>query len=222
MGELAAAVAHQINNPLTTILSDSQLLLEHVKPSSPEFESLSAIVRSGKRAKGVVRRLLAAVRTTEPSIYESVDVVASIRETLALLKPHLARENIPLTENLPTYPVPPVRAVPGELDDVWLNLLLNAHDALVGRPDPAMGIDVEYSAADHLLRVFIWDNGPGIPEDKLADIFKPFFTTKPIGEGTGLGLHIARQVVDRVGGSILVDSLIGVGTRFTVLIPTLP
>jgi signal transduction histidine kinase len=221
MGELAAAVAHQINNPLTTILSDSELLLEHSQPHTPQYESVSAIVRASKRAKAVVRRLLAAVRTVEPSGFDTVNVIATIEETLALVRPYIEREKMRLHQRLPDGKLPPIRAIPGELDDVWLNLLLNAHDALTGRPNPELGIQVEYLPARGVIEVQVWDNGPGIPPEISEEIFKPFFTTKPPGEGTGLGLHIARQIIDRVGGAISVESMPDVGTRFFVSLPVL-
>ena len=107
----------------------------------------------------------------------------------------------------------------GQLDDIWLNLLLNAHDALVGRSDAQVGIQLDYEPGASFLDVVVWDNGPGIPKHIQTEIFKPFFTTKPVGEGTGLGLHISRQVVDRVGGEISVESAEEQGTRFLVRLP---
>ncbi len=219
MGELAAAVAHQINNPLTTILSDSQLLLERKQPDTIEHDALSAIVRAGQRAKGVVRRLLAAVRTNADAGVEAVDVVATIEDTLALVRQHLERDGVKIYVKFPSSAIPPVQAVPGELEDVWLNLLLNAHDVLVAYDNGEIRIEVRYLRAEHMVAVSVSDNGPGIPESVINDIFKPFFTTKPMGEGTGLGLHIARQAVERAGGTIQVRSDPQAGTRFMVLLP---
>jgi two-component system NtrC family sensor kinase len=220
MGELAAAVAHQINNPLTTILSDGQLLLERTPEASPEAESLAAIVRAGKRAKGVVRRLLGAVRTSDTTALELIDVPGTIDETVALLRSHIAKAGIRLSVVLPEGPVEAVRAVPGELDDVWLNLLLNAHDALAGRRGAEMGIALEAHPERRMLEISVWDNGIGIPPEYLESIFKPFFTTKAPGEGTGLGLHIARQAVEHAGGTLRVESAPDRGARFIIELPT--
>jgi two-component system, NtrC family, sensor kinase len=120
---------------------------------------------------------------------------------------------------LPEEKLPPVWAVPGQLDDIWLNLLLNAHDALIGREGAQMGITASYTLGDDTIQVIAWDNGPGIPAKIIDEVFKPFFTTKPVGEGTGLGLHICRQTAERVGGSISVESAPDTGTRFLVRLP---
>ncbi len=219
MGELAAAVAHQINNPLTTIVLDTELLLEKVPQDAETTEALNAISRSGKRAAGVVRRLLAMARPTTTDIPRSaVDVIYTIEEIITLIRPHIEREGIRLLVQLPQTSLPPVRAVPGELDDVWLNLILNAHDVLVGVPHAEIGVAAGYDYVSGIIEITVWDNGPGIPEEIVGEIFKPFFTTKPIGEGTGLGLHICRQVVDRVGGVITVTTS-SEGTQFKVRLP---
>lgn len=222
MGELAAAVAHQINNPLTTIVLDTELLLLREPEDTDVHQSLSAIMRAGKRAAGVVRRLLASVRpnvSADPP--QAVNLTMTVEETVALVRAHIERERIKLFSNVPREPLPPVLAVPGELDDIWLNLLLNAHDALAGRANAEMGIDVHYNSPDDYIEVIVWDNGPGIPEELVEEVFKPFFTTKPVGEGTGLGLHICRQVVDRTGGSITVQTVPDKGTKFFVRLPVM-
>lgn len=219
MGELAAAVAHQINNPLTTIVLDAELMLLNESPDSARHEALTAIMRSGKRAAGVVRRLLTTARRPDAGAMEPIDVAGTINEVVALVKGHIERDRVRLHKQLPDVELPPVLAAPGELDDVWLNLLLNAHDALKGREGAELGIEVRYAPGGERLDVLVWDNGPGIPQHLQQDIFKPFFTTKPVGEGTGLGLHICRQVVERVGGTISVESLPATGTRFLVRLP---
>jgi len=221
MGELAAAVAHQINNPLTAILSDSQLLLEQKRQDTIDYEALSAIVRASQRAKGVVRRLLAAVRTNIDAGVEAVDIITTIEDTLALVRQHLERDGTKIYVKFPSSSIPDVQAVPGELEDVWLNILLNAHDVLIAREDGEVRIEVRYLRTEQMVAVEIADNGPGIPDSVINEIFKPFFTTKPLGEGTGLGLHIARQAVERAGGTIKVRSDSQTGTRFVVLLPAL-
>jgi signal transduction histidine kinase/putative methionine-R-sulfoxide reductase with GAF domain len=219
MGELAAAVAHQVNNPLATIVMDSELLLSNAAPGSLEYDSLSAIFRAGKRAAGVVRRLLAGVRVDSAAVEEPIEVLRTIDDTVALVRSHIKREQMKLYWKPPSIPLPPVLARTGELDDVWLNLLMNSHDALVGQPGAELGIQVDYTPGQDWLEVSVWDNGPGIPENIQKEIFKPFFTTKPVGEGTGLGLHICRQIVESAGGVIELHSRMNEGTQFIVRLP---
>ncbi|MBI1258613.1 MAG: GAF domain-containing protein [Chloroflexi bacterium] len=219
MGELAAAIAHQINNPLTTIVLDTELLLESRTQDTKDYEVLSAISRAGKRAAGVVRRLLSMARPIASDTPRSpIDVVYTIRDITTLVRPHIEREGIHLTSQLPENGFPPVLAVAGELNDVWLNLILNAHDAVIGRKSPEIGVTCTLDSENDMIEVIVWDNGPGIPVEIIGEIFKPFFTTKPQGEGTGLGLHICRQVVDRVGGVISVQTSDS-GSRFVVRLP---
>jgi signal transduction histidine kinase len=220
MGELAAAVAHQINNPLTTIMVDSEIMLLDESPENANYPSLQAINRAGKRAAGVARRLLAIARPGDPeSPPMRIDVKDTIQGILSLVKVHIERDQIAVIVDLPNDPVPSVMAVSGQLDDIWLNLLMNGHDALVGCEDAQLGINLVYPPESEFIEVTVWDNGPGIPEKLQEEIFKPFYTTKPIGEGTGLGLHICRQTVDRIGGTISVMSRPGEGARFLVKLP---
>ncbi|HVU12079.1 MAG TPA: GAF domain-containing protein [Phototrophicaceae bacterium] len=219
MGEMAAAVAHQVNNPLTTIVLDTELLLENEPTDTKEYEVLNAILRSGKRAAAVVRRLLAMSGPSAPDATRApIDVIYTIEDIVTLVQPHIEREGIRLTLQLSEDELPAVMAVPGELNDVWMNLILNAHDAVIGQPNAEIGVSTAYDTANAVVEVDVWDNGHGIPEEYLEEIFKPFFTTKPKGEGTGLGLHICRQVVDRVGGTITVQTSAS-GTRFSVRLP---
>jgi signal transduction histidine kinase/CheY-like chemotaxis protein len=220
MGELSAAVAHQINNPLTTILAESELLREDTKETPRQYQSVLAIHDAGKRAAGVVRRLLTHARADKAiARVEATDVVDSIRGVLSLVKSHMNRSRIQVVTHIPEIPLPPIYAAPGALDDIWQNLLINAHDALVGRPNPRVDLWVEYAPDDSQIKVLVQDNGTGIPSHILENIFKAFFTTKPPGQGTGLGLHICRDVVDSIGGSIKVENVPTGGARFTVCLP---
>jgi signal transduction histidine kinase/CheY-like chemotaxis protein len=220
MGELAAAVAHQVNNPLTTIVVDTELMLSDEPTNSRNYKSLEAVLRAGKRAASVARRLLAIARPHDPEApVSSVDIIDTIKGVITLTKSHLERSHVKMIANLPSEPMPPVYAVQGQVDDVWLNLILNAHDALSGRKDGCITVNAAYTPGSSFIEVIIADNGPGIPEHIMTEIFKPFFTTKPIGEGTGLGLHICRQVIERVNGSIEVESTPNKGTKFVVRLP---
>lgn len=219
MGELAAAVAHQINNPLTTILGDTEMVLQDLSPDDPNLEPLQAVSRAGKRAHEVVRRLLAMARQRAPDdTIDEVDVNDTIRNTLTLVKGHVEQGSVTLVVDL-QGDLPGVAAIRGELEDVWLNLLLNARDAVANRPDSRIGISSKRDPVNGLVRVIVWDNGVGIPKEHHGKIFDPFFTTKPVGEGTGLGLHICRQIVEKCRGSITFESEYNEGTRFVITLP---
>jgi K+-sensing histidine kinase KdpD len=218
IGELVAVVAHQINNPLTTVLVDSELLMSDLPKDSPQYESAVAINRSGQRAHAVVKRLLSTARRSNPEDRAVwVDVHQTIRNTLDLISTHLGRGGVRFEVQLETDPPSYIRAPSGHLEDVWLNLLMNARDALNNRAAPAMGVQ-SHRLPDRL-DVLVWDNGSGIPPEMRERIFEPFFTTKPSGEGTGLGLYICRQVIAQVGGRISLESAAEKVTVFRVSLP---
>jgi signal transduction histidine kinase len=195
-------------------------MLSKEPTDTDRYRTFESINRAGKRAAGVVHRLLAASRKNsldEPMT--PVDVVSSVDDIVLLVRSHIERDHIRLVYDRPEKPMPMVTAVPTQLDDVWLNLLLNANDALRGRKGAEMGISIACPPPGDHIEVLVWDNGPGIPAEIQDRVFQPFFTTKPVGEGTGLGLHICRQTVERVGGSISLQSSYNEGTRFVVRLP---
>lgn len=221
MGELAAAVAHQINNPLTTVIADTQMILQDMDEAHRDYESLQAVNRSGKRAHEVVRRLLGMARQTEedePPI--PVDVNQTIQNTLMLLSKHIEQHHITFKQQLADN-LPLVAGLRGQLEDVWMNLILNARDAVAHRSKPTIGILSKYNEETSMVEVIVWDNGSGVPEDKQDEIFDAFFTTKSEGEGTGLGLHICRQIVGKCNGEIMLQSTNNKGTTFVVMLPSI-
>lgn len=216
IGELAAVVAHQINNPLTTVMVDAQILLEDLPSESQLRESVSAIYRAGQRAHTVVKRLLSTARRGKADEKPQwIDVNRTIRNTLDLVLAHIERGKITVEVALDESTALNVSAIPGYLEDVWLNLLLNGRDALANIPNATLGIKSHRAGKD--AEVIVWDNGRGVPTDYLPHIFEPFFTTKPMGEGTGLGLHICKTVIEQCGGTIGVENK--GGARFIVRLP---
>ncbi len=218
IGELAAVVAHQIDNPLTAVLGNTEFLLQDVSVDDPIREPLDTIHRAGKRAHTVVSRLLSiARRGAEGEQSQPVEIHATINAVLELVTAYIQREHVTLTVDLASTLLT-VCALPGHLEDVWMNLLLNARYAVRGIPNAA--IHVQSWAADEYAFVAVADNGPGVPVDHRAHLFDAFFTTKPAGEGTGLGLYICKQIVDRAGGTITLDDDTTIaGARFTVRLP---
>ncbi|MBI5958494.1 MAG: GAF domain-containing protein [Chloroflexi bacterium] len=219
MGELAAAVAHQINNPLTTILGDTELILQDLSSDDLNREAIEAISRAGKRALEVVRRLLTMARQQpEDNVLQALDVNETIYNTLTLVRGHIQQGSIALHVELQKE-MPPVVVNQGQLEDVWMNLLMNARDAVVHRVDPQIAINSRYDQEHRQIEVMIGDNGIGIPMELQSQVFEPFFTTKPPGEGTGLGLHICQQIVHKCHGQIRLESAYNQGTRFIVSLP---
>jgi signal transduction histidine kinase len=218
MGQFAAVIAHQINNPLTTVIGDSYLLLQDLPPDTDAHESAQAILRAGERAHSVVKRLLGTARRAgpaEPDRY--IEINQSIRNTLELITSYVERAGIELHIELDpadeTYTYGPV----GHLEDVWLNLLSNGRDVLLGRPAAMLSVRSVWQGKQGV--VTISDNGPGIPRHIQDVLFEPFFTTKPEGEGTGLGLYVCKQVVNHFKGTITAQTYANQGTLFTVTLP---
>src|SRR5690606_26928205 len=126
---------------------------------------------------------------------------------------------VELVVSLPEAHIPPVRAAKGRLDDIWLNLLINAFDAVKDLAGAKIRVEASYDDGRGEVFITISDNGPGISADIIDKVFSPFFTTKPVGEGTGLGLHISREIAESAGGAIQVESKPYNQTVFTVRLP---
>ncbi len=217
VGQLAAGVAHEINNPLTAIIANAQLMQREVSSDSELFESLDLISRAGARAAHVVRNLLDFARK-ERYQFLPTDINETVKRAISLVQHELLARSITL-DYLPQSDLPLVAASQDQIQGVWLNLLLNAIDAI----EHTDGIlKVKTSLADSFVFVEISDNGKGIPPERLPRIFEPFFTTKAIGRGTGLGLSVCDRIVKQHGGRIQVESELDQGTCFTVMLPVGP
>ena len=227
IGELAGGVAHDFNNLLTAITGHCDLLMLRHDQGDPDYADLVQITQNANRAAALVGQLLAFSRkqTLEPEI---LDLRDSMGELTHLLN-RLVGEKISLT--LSHDPgLLPIRADRRQLDQVIMNLVVNARDAMpdggeirvdtrVVRLTEPMYRDRAEVPAGRYVTIRVRDQGHGIPPDKLGRIFEPFFTTKRVGEGTGLGLSMAYGIVKQTGGYIFVDSVVGVGTTFTIYCP---
>jgi two-component system NtrC family sensor kinase len=216
VGQLAAGVAHEINNPLTAIIANAQFLTEDLSPMSDSYQSAQLVARAGERAARVVRRLLDFARQEELDC-QPLDVNDSLREAMTLMEPQLASSGIRLVTHLEPN-LAPVNGSPDHILGIWLNLLINALDALDGRNGERV-IEIHSQRLEEFVQVSIIDNGPGIPADQLPHIFHPFYTTKAPGKGTGLGLSTSYLTVEQHGGRIDVISEPGQGTALIVKLP---
>jgi two-component system, NtrC family, sensor kinase len=213
IGLLAAGVAHEVNTPLTGISSFTQMLLENASPEDPKTAVLEKIERQTFRAAKIVNGLLNLAR---PAQVDSgpCDVNTVINDVLSLLEHQFRNGSIQVRKELAPV-VPSVQAIEHKLQQVFLNLFLNARDAM-----PKGGWLTIATRLDRGSAVIeVGDTGSGIPADQLSRIYDPFFTTKPIGKGTGLGLSIAYGIVQEHGGTITCDSQVGHGTRFFIRLP---
>jgi two-component system, NtrC family, sensor kinase len=216
LGLLAAGVAHEVNTPLTGISSFTQMLLEGADPDDPRTRLLEKIERQTFRAARIVNGLLNLARQGAQGGGERthVDLNGVIGDVLALLEHPLQIGRIKVRRDL-LSPAPVVMGIEHKLQQVFLNLFLNARDAMprggwltiVSRIDGDRGV------------VEVADTGSGIPSEQLSRIYDPFFTTKSIGQGTGLGLSITYGIVREHEGTINVESTVGQGTRFVVSLP---
>jgi signal transduction histidine kinase len=217
MGSLLAGVAHELNNPLATILLQANLLQEDHSPTLVE-EGLGEIAQAAARCERLVRQFLTLAHPHTPERTE-VDLHALITETMALLAPSLRVENIAVALHLGAD-LPPLWADRHQLQQVLMNLITNAQQALRQMASPRqVTLTTQVDPAHAWLTLEVTDTGPGIPRDLQARIFDPFFTTKPPGMGTGLGLSLCQGIIEGHGGTIRLISAPGHGTTFRVELP---
>jgi len=214
IGRLAAGVAHGINNPLGGILSLTMLALEDLGPDHPLRGDLDLIVKQTLRCREIVKGLLDFSRQSETRAART-EVNPVIDNTLALLERQAIFHNI-RTERHLADGLPPVFIDPGQLQEVVINLMLNAVDAMEENGELTVKTSLNRGAGEVVIRIS--DTGKGIPPDAMPFIFEPFFTTKKVGQGTGLGLAIVHGVVTRAGGKVEVASVPG-ATTFTIKLP---
>jgi len=213
IGELAAGVAHEINNPLFAILGLVEFLLKEVEPGTKPHDRLKLIQQTGLEIKDVVRALLDFARERSDE-FETAELRDVVGQTVDLLRRTSLHKEIELVERYPDEPVP-VFASAGQVKQILLNLVTNAQQAMGESGEIAIELAREECAA--VLRVR--DTGPGIDPDVIDRIFDPFFTTKRELGGTGLGLALSQSIADAHGGTLTVASPAGGGAEFTLRLP---
>jgi two-component system NtrC family sensor kinase len=214
LGRMAAGVAHEINNPMGGILTFASLGLQDLPEDHPQRRNFEIIIKQTMRCRTIVKGLLEFSHQTE-SKPAPTDVNDVVDRTLMLLQQQASFQNIRSTR-VSGDDLPPIVIDPGHLQQVVLNLVVNAVDAMEEKGE--LTVVTELSPGGREVRIGITDTGKGIPKDILPVIFEPFFTTKEVGKGTGLGLAIVHGIVTRAGGKVEVDTTPR-GTTFTVILP---
>jgi two-component system cell cycle sensor histidine kinase/response regulator CckA len=227
VGQLAGGVAHDFNNLLTAMIGYCDLLLMKHKVGDPSFADVMQIKQNANRAANLVRQLLAFSRqqTLKPRVLNLVDTLAEIRHLLSRLLGEVVQLEVVHAQDQLL-----IKADQGQLEQVIVNLAVNARDAMPTGGKLTISTDLwsptqpvhqgnEVVPVGRYVRIAVQDSGTGIPPEVLARIFEPFFTTKELGAGTGLGLSTVYGIVKQTGGYVLVESTVGVGTTFFILLP---
>lgn len=223
LGELAAGIAHEINNPVAIMVEEAgwigDLLSEDTFQGSDNLDefkrALAQISKQGIRCRDITQKLLSFARKSETSL-SVVHINEVIDEVVGICGQHAKYANVSIgTEYAPA--LPSIEMSQTEIQQVMLNLINNALDAM---EKTGGKIEIKTAAERGNIVIQVSDNGPGIPEKNLSRIFDPFYTTKPVGKGTGLGLSICYGIVSRMGGKITVKSAAGAGTSFYLYFPS--
>lgn len=215
VGQLAAGVAHEINNPLTSIIANAQMLVDDLPEDQIEMrQSAKLIETAGLKATQVVRSLLGSVRREEFN-FTPLDLNESIQGALMLLSHEFLSKQINMTFDR-GKDMPQIMASENYLQSIWVNLIMNAIEA-INSETGEISISTRFDGKNFLVKIS--DNGNGIPSECIGQIFEPFFTTKRDQQGTGLGLSLVRRVVQAHNGQIMVESDEGKGSTFTIVLP---
>ncbi|MCK8601563.1 sensor histidine kinase [Desulfoferrobacter suflitae] len=222
VGELAAGIAHEINNPVAIMVEEAgwieDLLDEEDLRESEnlqEFQrALKQIKTQGVRCKEITHKLLSFARKTDPKL-KMVSLNDLINEVVGLSEQSAKYSNVKIVKHL-TPDIPVISVSPSEMQQVLLNLINNAIDAMDSKGGT---LEITTRMEQDMVVIDVADTGQGIPKANLQKIFDPFYTTKPVGKGTGLGLSICYGIIKKMGGEITVNSAVGIGTTFHVMLP---
>jgi len=221
LGELVAGVAHELNNPLMASQTILHVLLKNLSADNPERERLELIKKCNNRIERIVEHLREFSRQTEPEFSE-LDINYPIENALMITGQQLLNHNMLLEKKL-AQNLPKIMGDSNQLEQVFLNLISNARDAMDEVTRPKELTIYSYSTEDEgvpLVAVSVKDTGEGISEKNLDKVLEPFFSTKPVGKGTGLGLSLCFGIIEAHGGRIEIKSQPGKGTEVTILLPT--
>ncbi len=215
LGQLVAGVAHELNNPLSAILASAELALRSDDLPAKARRHLERIVGQTDRCRRIIVHLLTFARQHAPE-RSAVDVNALVKQCVAMREYEMSLDDIEVDLKL-APDLPPLWADPHQLQQVFLNLIINAHQAMADQGGGRLTIETSHSGGK--VRIAFSDTGPGIAPELQERIFDPFFTTKPPGQGTGMGLSVSLTIVQNHGGDIWVESAPGHGACFVVELP---
>lgn len=217
IGEMAAGVAHELNNPLTAIIGNAQLLLRKESADDQLRPFLEDIDQCGKRCRTIIRSLLVFSRQEVP-VFTLCSLNTAVKEALHLTRRQIEQHSIAIELDL-AADLPAVSGNLQQLVQVAVNLLMNAKDALITAPTNEKRLIIRTAVQNGFAVFSVADNGTGIAEDMLDEIFHPFFTTKAALDGTGLGLSVSFGIAQAHGGKLSADSIEGRGTTFSLTLP---
>ncbi len=216
IGQLAANVAHEINNPLAAIIANAQLLIRDLAHADKDtMESLKLIETAGVRAAKIVGNLLDSARREKREEFEEFSLNETIQDAISMVNYEIKLRSVTIKLNL-DKDIPTIHAHKNQIKGVWINLIMNALGAI---ESPKGVISISTCHEKNEFRIVFADNGKGILPEHQERIFEPFFTTKEVGKGTGLGLSVSQQVIKEHHGAIHFETTPGKGTKFIVILP---
>jgi two-component system, NtrC family, sensor kinase len=216
IGQLAANVAHEINNPLAAIIANAQLLIRDLSDADEDtLDSLKLIETAGDRAAKIVNNLLESARRERHYEFEDISLNETILDAISLMRYEINKRSISIHLDL-AEGIPHIFANKNQLKGVWINLINNAIGAIESNKGK---ISVSTRYDNKQFQIVISDNGKGISPEHQEHIFEPFFTTKEAGKGTGLGLSVSLQAIKEHHGDITFESKAGKGTKFIIMLP---
>jgi two-component system NtrC family sensor kinase len=217
LGRMAAGVAHEINSPLTGIVTFGHLLLRRFPQGSQEYEDVEIIIEQANRCSSIIKGLLGFARASaaEKALTNCNDVIT---HSLNIVRNKADFFNIKLITELDDS-LARVKADPSQLQQVFMNMIMNAADAIDGKGTITVRTRNMKDNDSDFVEIEFHDTGPGISDENLEKIFEPFFTTKPVGKGTGLGLAVSHGIIQEHGGKIIVRTKTGEGTSFFIMLP---
>ena len=217
-GQLGAGIAHEVKNPLAGILGCAQLSLMSKQEGETDYENLRIIEREATRCGEIIGNLMKFARQEKTAV-EPVAINDVVTDACSIVNHQLALKEVKILKELDEH-LPRIRGSANQLEQVLINLFVNAQQAMKGEPG-SVAVKTRLADPEHV-EIVVSDTGPGIPEEIQNKLFDPFFTTKPTGEGTGLGLSVSYGIIKEHGGEITIDSELGNGATFVLTLPVMP